>query len=241
MSPIAALKNSPVARWVFQNVFVTGDNVRLIAQQPVIRGFLPSRAERALDAGAGSGEYARRLLLPRASRLVALDLSDRPLARLRSRLAAGDAQRCWLAVGSVDSVPCRDRAFDLILCSEVLEHCDEDRAVLRELARVMRPGGTLVIAVPVPPAPYPDAMHVRDGYTAEALSELLEEAGFEVQEHRYCMFRWSRAALRLRIWAGRHLRLPLPLMGIVHLERWLMSGRGAEARPFDLVIRATKR
>jgi ubiquinone/menaquinone biosynthesis C-methylase UbiE len=241
MSPIAALKNSPVVRWVFQNVFVTGDNVRLIAQQPVIRDFLPSSAERALDAGAGSGEYARRLLLPRARRLVALDIGEHSLARLRSRLAATDAHRCRLVAGSVESVPCQDHAFDLVLCSEVLEHCEEDRGVLRELARVMRPGGTLVIAVPVPPAPYPDAMHVRDGYTAEALSELLEEAGFQVLEHRYCMFRWSRAALRLRIWAGRHLRLPLPLMGIVHLERWLMNGRGAEALPFDLVIRAAKR
>jgi ubiquinone/menaquinone biosynthesis C-methylase UbiE len=240
MSLVGALKNSPLVRWVFQNLFLTGDNVRLVAQQPVIRGFLPPSAECALDAGAGSGEYTRRLLLPRARQVVALDISEASLHRLRSRLKAPEAERCRLAAASLDCLPCGDGRFDLVLCSEVLEHCEDDRAVLRELARVLRPGGTLVIAVPVPPPPYVDDAHVRDGYTAEALCELLEQAGFEVQEHRYCMFRWSRAALRLRIWAGKRMRLPLPLMGTVHLERWLLGGRGAEALPFDVVVKATK-
>jgi ubiquinone/menaquinone biosynthesis C-methylase UbiE len=236
MRLVTWLKNSRLVRALFRNVFVTGDNVRLVAQQPVIRSLLPAWAECALDAGTGSGEYARRLLLPRARQVVALDLNGVSLRRLRSRLNLAERGRCALVVGSVDAVPCHDEAFDLVLLCEVLEHCEDDGAVLDELWRVMTPGGTLLVSVPVPPAAYPDRWHVREGYTLDALSGLLQRHGFEVREHEYCLFRWSRAVLRLRV------RTPvlLPLMFIVHLERLLMHGRGADAQPFDLVLRAMR-
>jgi len=237
MSLLTSLRNSTVIRALFQNVFVTGDNVRLVTQQPVIRSLLPPQADHALDAGAGSGEYTRQLLLPRASQVVALDLSEASLRRLRSRLNPDEHERCRLAVGSVEALPCADETFDLVLLCEVLEHCEDDRAVLDELWRVMRPSGTLVISVPVPPAAYPDRWHVREGYTLEALTDLLDRHGFGVRDHEYCMFRWSRAVLRLRV------RMPvlLPLIFVVQLERLLMSGRSTEAQPFDLVVRATRK
>jgi len=168
--------------------------------------------------------------------VAALDLSEASLCRLARRLRPDERRRCALAGGSVSQLPYRRGSFDLVLLSEVLEHCEDDGAVLDELRRVLRPGGTLVLAVPVPPAPYPDHAHVREGYTFEELAALLREHGFQVGEHRYCMFRWSRAVLRLRV------RTPilLPLMLPVHVERLLLRHRGAESLPFDVVVRATR-
>jgi len=237
MPLLTSLRNSPFIRALFRNVFVTGDNVRLATQQPVIRSLLPPQADRALDAGAGSGEYTRQLLLPRARQVVTVDLNEASLRRFRSRLNPDERERCRIAVGSVGTVPCANETFDLVLLCEVLEHCEDDGAVLDELWRVMKPSGTLVISVPVPPAAYPDRWHVREGYTLEALTDLLDRHGFGVRDHEYCMFQWSRAVLRLRV----RMPIHLPLMFVVHLERLLMSGRGTEALPFDLVLRATRR
>ncbi len=66
MSWLRKVRNNALTRWLFHSIFVTGDNVRLCVQKPVIGRLLPVRAGRALDAGAGSGEYTRGLLLPRA-------------------------------------------------------------------------------------------------------------------------------------------------------------------------------
>jgi SAM-dependent methyltransferase len=237
MSLRTMLAGNRVARALFQNLFVTGDNVRLATQLPVLRSLLPARAERALDAGAGSGEYTRRLLLPRASQVVAMDLDAASMRRLVSRLRPDERKRCSPALGSVAEVPYRKASFDLVLLCEVLEHCEDDDAVLDEIARVLKPGGTLVIAVPVPPAPYPDQAHVREGYTFDDLAALLAQHDFELRDHRYCMFRWSRAVLRWRMTS----RLPLPLMFLPHLEHRLFGGAGLEALPFDVVVRATRK
>lgn len=46
-------------------------------------------------------------------------------------------------------IPCRDESFDTILCSHVLEHIEDDRAAMRELYRVLRPGGWAILQVPL--------------------------------------------------------------------------------------------
>ena len=49
----------------------------------------------------------------------------------------------------ITDVPFKDDAFDLIVCVHVLEHVDEDRQAMREMARVLRPGGTALFLVPI--------------------------------------------------------------------------------------------
>ena len=232
------LKTNRLLRRVYQNLILTGDNIRLVAEQPVIRAMLPQRVQEALDAGAGSGEYARNLLLPRAGRLLTVDIQDRSVRRFASRLTAEDRRVCLPTVGTITALPCRDRHFDLVLCCQVLEHVDDDNAVLAEFHRVLKDEGTLVMSVPVPPAPYHHEPHVREGYDRAEITEALERNGFEVQEHGYCLFRLSRFALKWRI---RWARVPLPFMFLVHLERLLMSGADERAFPFSIVVRAVKR
>ncbi len=241
MSVSRWLKNNHLVRWLFQNVFITGDNIRLCVQRPVIDALLPIHAGVALDAGCGSGEYTRGLLLPRADHVAGMDFSAESLQRLQSRLSVQDAGRCGLVNGSLTELPFADESFDTALCTEVIEHIEDDALAVRELCRVLREHGTLVVSVPVPPPAIEDPAHVRDGYTPEQMCRLLEENGFRVTAQRTCMFGLSRKALGLMSWFHHRLRIPPPLMILCLLERWLGLYAPGANLPFDVVVAAVKK
>jgi SAM-dependent methyltransferase len=67
---------------------------------------------------------------------------------LHCRLDLGTDNRLVDVLGSVTALPYRDDSVDLLVCSHVLEHVPDDRAAMREIARVLRPGGLGIIAVP---------------------------------------------------------------------------------------------
>ena len=91
---------------------------------------------RVLDVGCGSSRILRDL-----GHVVGLDLAFHKL-RYMKRYARP------LVQGSVFALPFRDEAFDTVICSEVIEHIPSGDAALRELARVQRPGGRLVLGTP---------------------------------------------------------------------------------------------
>jgi SAM-dependent methyltransferase len=99
---------------------------------------------RILDAGCGNGRYSR-VLLKRAdpdARVTACDLAPKMLARARKRL---DPARVTFAVADLTRLPYADGLFDAAVCGWVLEHLPDPRLGLRELARVLRPGGKLLL------------------------------------------------------------------------------------------------
>lgn len=241
MSVSRWLKNNCVIRWLFQSVFITGDNVRLCVQAPVIGAMLPVHAGVALDAGCGSGEYTRALLLPRADHVAGMDFNPASLMRLQSRLGPMEADKCALINASLTRLPFADASFDTALCTEVIEHIEDDALAVEELCRVLRPGGTLIVSVPVPPPAIEDPAHVRDGYTPEQMCLLLEQNGFTVTTHRTCMFGLSRRALRLMSWASHRLHVPLPLMVLCWIERLLGPVAPGRELPFDVVVAAIKK
>jgi SAM-dependent methyltransferase len=103
----------------------------------------PADGDRVLDAGCGHGLALLALGALADARLVGI---DRDAARLRVAAGAGVAAR--LAGADLACLPFADGSFDKVLCSEVLEHAADDRAALRELHRVLRPGGVLAVSVP---------------------------------------------------------------------------------------------
>jgi SAM-dependent methyltransferase len=109
-----------------------------------LREHLPCRT--FLDAGCGDGRYfavvAER---PPTERLAGCDISERILATARDSAArAGVEPELFRA--NLESLPFEDRSFDLVLCTQVLEHVLDPAAALRELARVLEQGGTLVLS-----------------------------------------------------------------------------------------------
>jgi 2-polyprenyl-3-methyl-5-hydroxy-6-metoxy-1,4-benzoquinol methylase len=105
---------------------------------------------RALEAGPGSGIYLP-LLAELFTEVVAVDIEEEYLAGLR-----GLAQRhanISLAIDDITRSRLPDRSFDLVLCTEVVEHLTDSAAALRELHRLLKPGGILVLSTPQPLSP----------------------------------------------------------------------------------------
>lgn len=97
---------------------------------------------RVLDVGAGTGRVGRALLpqAPRGMRLTCLEPS-RPMLSLGRKDTPGAR---WLR-GRADPLPFADGVFDVVVCLEVLEFTPHPRRTIRELVRVLRPGGSLLV------------------------------------------------------------------------------------------------
>jgi SAM-dependent methyltransferase len=97
-----------------------------------------------LDAGCGNGRYSVYLLktADADATLTAFDLSTGMLARARKRL---QSDRVTFAAADLTKLPYRTAAFDAAVCGWVLEHLPDPRPGLRELARVLQPGGKLLL------------------------------------------------------------------------------------------------
>ncbi len=163
-----------------------------------------------LDAGCGRGFFLKYLRRMSGCDLTGIEL-DFPLFKIAKRELALDNIK--LVNGTINTLPFPDNHFDKIVVSEVLEHLPDDAGGLRQLVRVLRPGGTIAITVPNQHYPFwwdPInktletlfrthigtgtfagiwANHVRL-YTRASLKRLIEEAGLVIVEMRqfthYC-------------------------------------------------------
>jgi 2-polyprenyl-3-methyl-5-hydroxy-6-metoxy-1,4-benzoquinol methylase len=106
---------------------------------------------RVLDAGCGSGRHIGTVYKRDGIDVVGVDLNGEDLQKTRFalNLSQGPKSGSWLIARSdVTGLPFKDEAFDLVICSEVLEHIHDNRTAVQELFRVLRPGGSLVVSVP---------------------------------------------------------------------------------------------
>lgn len=155
-----------------------------------LQGMLGSTAGlRCLDLGSDNGVVS--LLLRRAGgEWASADLTEEAVASIRE-LVGSDVH---LVRG--DSLPFPDRSFDSVAVVDMLEHVPDDRAFVAELARILRPGGTVVVNTPHLKHSALKRLrdrlgltdeahgHLRPGYTGEAIRALLEAGGrFRLESH----------------------------------------------------------
>jgi demethylmenaquinone methyltransferase / 2-methoxy-6-polyprenyl-1,4-benzoquinol methylase len=124
-------------------------------QDPRWRRFLVSRVRvdrdaRILDVATGTGAVARELIRRTGCTVVGLDQSAEMLAEARRRLPAS----VELVEGDADHLPFADGSFDALTFTYLMRYVDDAAGTLAELARVVRPGGTVAaLEFGVPPNP----------------------------------------------------------------------------------------
>jgi SAM-dependent methyltransferase len=155
-----------------------------------------------LDLGCGFGRHAFEAAR-RGAHVVALDAGrdevEGVVATFVAMAQAGElsdvAAHAAAVQGDALHLPFADGAFDRVICSEVLEHIPDDLAAMAELARVLRPGGTMAVTVPrgLPEAvnwALSDAYHQVEGghvriYRRRVLEGRLSSVGLRVAGHHY--------------------------------------------------------
>ena len=137
-------------------------------------------ADRVLDLGCGDGRLSAEL---DAAELTAADVSPTALERARRRLPGARV----VELEPDAPLPFDDGAFDLVLCSETIEHVRDVQLLLSEVRRVLRPGGVLALTTPanLPLGRPTDPLspHLRF-FTRRSLRRILRELGFEVESLR---------------------------------------------------------
>ena len=163
------------ARRLFAPLGATYDRYsRLLSlgQDPRWRRFLVSRVEpgpdeKVLDVATGTGAVAIELARRVGCRVVGLDQSPEMLAAGRKRVAAaGLADRIELVEGRAETLPFPDESFAAVTFTYLLRYVEDPASTLRELARVVRPGGTVAsLEFGIPPWPWRPAweLYVRAG------------------------------------------------------------------------------
>jgi 2-polyprenyl-3-methyl-5-hydroxy-6-metoxy-1,4-benzoquinol methylase len=153
-----------------------------------MRAMVPSSPPlRILDVGCGTGLNASHLVQA-GHRIVGIDLSSVAIEKCRER--GFEAVLC-----DIDSepIPYKDETFDLAYASDVVEHCADTAGFLRELHRVLKPGGMLLLSTPnsafwvyrilgllgLTASEYQHPGHIRF-FSIRNLSAAIEAAGFKV-------------------------------------------------------------
>ncbi len=163
---------------------------------------LPNRNFALLDAGCGSGGMLARLHAEfPAADLTGLDISEHALQLTKDR--GSNAQ---LVLGSVDRLPFEDARFDAVVSLDVLYHRDvDDRMAVREMHRVLRPGGVLLLNLPAFDflrGSHDVAINTARRYTRSQLARLLREANFTIETLTYWNMLLLPAVAAVR-WASR--------------------------------------
>lgn len=177
-------------------------------------GDKPARC--VVDIGTGAGRMLE-LFAPLAERAIGVDLSTAMLAVARGRLEETGLRNVQLRQGDIYALPIERNSIDLAIMHQVLHYLDDPARALREAARVLAPGGRLLV---VDFAPHQEEAlrdkhaHRRLGFSENEIVSLLAQAGLETILHRE-LAPDSRegAKLTVSLWLARDPRViadPIP-------------------------------
>jgi len=150
----------------------------------------PLETDVALDLACGPGTFARAFA-QRVKFIYGLDLTPALLRKAREATAAEGLSNVAFACGEATALPCSDASFDVVVCAYSFHHFANLASVLRELARVLRPGGRAAVVDLIAPGDKAQAQannrieQVRDPSHARTLaateiSGLFGVAGFRI-------------------------------------------------------------
>ena len=144
--------------------------------------------KKILDLACGEG-YGSRLLAERADQVVGMDIDEATIRRAAARYQRPNLR---FQTAAAEKIPAEAGSFDLVVSFETLEHTDNHEAMLSEIKRVLKPGGTLMLSTPEKKfysdqTGYQNPFHKKELYESE-LGELMARyfMHFQVYAQRYC-------------------------------------------------------
>ena len=132
-----------------------------------------------LDIGIGTGSNLRMLREEGYRNVTGIDLNQ---MAVRFCMEKGFTS---IALGDATRLPFAERQFDVVLATDTIEHIDNDSAALREIFRVLAPGGCAVIAVPAFPSLWglqDDVAHHKRRYRIADLKQKIISGGLEIRK-----------------------------------------------------------
>ena len=172
-----------------------------------------------LDVGTGTGRMLE-LLAPQAGRALGIDQSPQMLRMARARLERAGLRNAQLRQGDIFALPVERDAYDLVVLHQVLHYLDDPARALREVARVLRPSGRLLV---VDFAPHGEEglrtahAHRRLGFSREEIAGLMLEAGLDVTSSRDLAPNGGES-LTVSLWMGRDRRIQSDLLPLALRE-----------------------
>src|SRR5262244_1167831 len=180
------------------------------AVEEAIRAALSEKPFRSLlDLGTGTGRMLE-MFGPDIERGLGLDLSLDMLLLARDRLERAGLRNCSVRQGDIYDLPLANNSFDVVILHQVLHFLDDGARAIREAARVMRPGGRLLI---VDFAPHEQEFlraqfaHRRLGFAPETVSQWITASGLEPVLHRSLAPEpSSEGKIAVSLWLARDTR-----------------------------------
>jgi SAM-dependent methyltransferase len=158
-----------------------------VGRRHIIRSFVNEICDqttngypRILDVGCGTG--ANLLMLSKFGETEGVDVSPDAITFCQARGLVN------VRIGAAESLPYEDNQFDLVTALDVLEHVDDDIGALREMRRVIRPGGRLLLFVPTFMFLWglqDEVSNHRRRYRLPDLRRAVTAAGFEIERTTY--------------------------------------------------------
>jgi ubiquinone/menaquinone biosynthesis C-methylase UbiE/DNA-binding transcriptional ArsR family regulator len=168
-----------------------------------------ARINALLDIGTGTGRMLE-LFSGLAGRAVGIDQSAAMLAIARSNLEKHAIRNAQVKQGDVYALPVERDSYDLVVLHQVLHFLDDPARAVREMRRVLAPGGRLLI---VDFAPHEQEFlraehaHRRLGFARDEVGHLLAEAGLDLVEHKLLPHEAKADALTVSIWLAKDRRM----------------------------------
>lgn len=234
--------------WV-RRMLVYGDPM-VLDRWRWIASRLPTSKCSVLDAGSGNGSIATNVGRLGHS-VVGLNFSESEVQRCQRRNpypnVTFELQDLRLLGERNDF---RDR-FDVVICTEVMEHILDDSKFIRDLAKTLKAGGQLLLTTPnlayrpldgkaePPYEPIEDGRHVRKGYDDGQLRRLAELAGLDVIDIQYCSGDWSQRLTRWYRGLGVGTDLRIASVAITPLRFLPLLRDRARWPPFSICLEAS--
>ena len=228
----------------YRDVFWQGRDYENLCDRIAIRALLPPTGDHLIEVGAGFGRLADEYTGYHS--VVLFDSSQALLDAARERLGADP--KLEFVLGDANALPFPDASFDAVVCVRVAHHFADPPKVFAEFARVLRPGGVLVLEFankrhlksvlryvlrrqrwsPFSPEPY-EYRPLHFDHSPTQIRRLLREAGFRVGP--------ARAASLFRVGA---LKRRVPARILAGIERQLQAPLGRLAVGPSVYLRARR-